>query len=150
VIERYYFNRHLWDVPLTHTTLQRKYVMAIYIVFAIGSGLIKTSILLFYRRISSRAVSPAFRWALWTSIGFICVTTGRKVFMGAQSVTDIWTAIFVFLTIFSCNPVSAFWDQENFLLVLSGTYKYKCLDEGAEIVSNGAMSAIQVCYISPP
>jgi hypothetical protein len=70
--------------------------------------------------------------------------------MGAQSVTDIWTAIFVFLTIFSCNPVSAFWDQENFLLVLSGTYKYKCLDEGAEIVSNGAMSAIQVCYISPP
>jgi hypothetical protein len=69
--------------------------------------------------------------------------------MGAQSVADIWTAIFVFLTIFSCDPVSAFWDQENFLLVLSGTYRYKCLDEGAEIVANGAMSAIQVCFISP-
>jgi hypothetical protein len=53
--------------------------------------------------------------------------------------------IYVFITIFMCSPVSAFWDQENFLLIASGNYRYKCLDEGAEIVANGVLSTVQVC-----
>jgi hypothetical protein len=48
------------------------------------------------------------------------------------------------VTIFMCSPVSAFWDQEDFLLVASGKYEYKCMNEGAEIVSNGVLSTIQV------
>jgi hypothetical protein len=43
-----------------------------------------------------------------------------------------------------CNPVSAFWKQEDFLLVASGKYEFKCMNEGAEIVSNGVISTIQV------
>ncbi|EAT84525.2 hypothetical protein SNOG_08249 [Parastagonospora nodorum SN15] len=96
-------------------------------MFAITSGLIKASILLFYRRLSPRSVSPTFRWILIISIAFIGLAT-----LG-----------FVFITVFTCDPISAFWDQTDLILNSSGKYKYKCLDEGAAIVANGAISALQ-------
>jgi hypothetical protein len=34
------------------------------------------------------------------------------------------------------------------MLIASGKYKFRCLDEGAEIVANGAISAVQVNYYS--
>ena len=53
---------------------------------------------------------------------------------------------FVFITVFTCDPISAFWDQTDLILNSSGKYKYKCLDEGAAIVANGAISALQVKF----
>jgi hypothetical protein len=50
--------------------------------------------------------------------------------------------------VFLCQPISAFWDQVNFLKIASGTYQYECLDEGAEIVANGILSTIQVKTIA--
>jgi hypothetical protein len=70
------FNRHSWDVPFDIYPLQRKYVMTIYALFALASGLIKMSVLLFYKRLSSRAVSPAFRWTLRITIAIIGLYTG--------------------------------------------------------------------------
>lgn len=52
--------------------------------------------------------------------------------------------VFIFITVFLCRPISAFWDQVNFIKIASGTYEYDCLDEGAEIVANGVLSTIQV------
>jgi hypothetical protein len=46
-----------------------------------------------------------------------------------------------------CSPVSAFWDQENFVLLATGKFKYKCMNEGAEIVANGVISTIQVRHL---
>jgi hypothetical protein len=50
--------------------------MTIYALFALASGLIKMSVLLFYKRLSSRAVSPAFRWTLRITIAIIGLYTG--------------------------------------------------------------------------
>jgi hypothetical protein len=56
------------------------------------------------------------------------------------------TVIFICVTVFMCSPVSAFWDQENFVLLATGKFKYKCMNEGAEIVANGVISTIQVWH----
>ncbi|KAF9700510.1 hypothetical protein EKO04_001498 [Ascochyta lentis] len=124
--EKFYFNRHLWDIEYKYYPIQRHYVMAIYALFSLASGLIKISVLLFYRRLGSRAVSPAFRWTLRITIAVI----------------GIYTIVFVSITMFMCTPISAFWNQINMKLLLTG-YKYRCANEGAEIVANGIISTIQ-------
>lgn len=100
--------------------------MAIYILFSVASGLIKLSILLFYRRLSSRTVSPAFRWSMRITIFAI----------GAYSI------IFMIIPIFMCRPISAFWDQVNFTKIAHG-YKYTCINEGMDVVAHGTISTLQ-------
>ncbi|CAO2651656.1 Nn.00g042260.m01.CDS01 [Neocucurbitaria sp. VM-36] len=126
ITEAYRFNRHVWDVEPKYFPLQRHYVMAIYSIFSLSSGLIKMSILLFYRRLSSRTVSPAFRWTLRLTIAAI----------------GIYTVAFIFIPIFMCSPISAFWDQVDFERIAKG-YKYKCIHEGVDIVAHGIISTIQ-------
>lgn len=71
------FNRHLWDIPFDIYPMQRYYVLAIYVLFSLATGLIKMSILLFYRRLSSRAVSKAYRWTLRILIAIIAIHTSK-------------------------------------------------------------------------
>lgn len=104
----------------------RKYVLAILCIFCTASGLIKISILLFYRRLSSRVVSNRFRWATWITIAFIASST----------------IAFALAPILGCNPVSAFWDQVNYNKLVRG-YKYRCLNEGADVFSASVISTVQ-------
>ncbi|KAL6705173.1 hypothetical protein ACN47E_007278 [Coniothyrium glycines] len=126
VTEVYRFNRHIWDVEFHYFPIQRRYVMAIYCLFTLASGLLKMSILLFYRRISSRTVSRTFLWILritWAMV--LC-----------------YTIAFTIIPIFSCTPITAFWDQVDVNKILAG-YKYKCINEGADVVANGIASTLQ-------
>lgn len=100
--------------------------MVIETVFCVGSGLIKISILLFYRRLSDRAISNTFRWATWISIGFIAA----------------YSIAFALIPIFMCKPIAAFWEQVDFVKVTTG-YKYKCLNEGADVFTAGVISVVQ-------
>ncbi|KAF2129007.1 hypothetical protein P153DRAFT_341421 [Dothidotthia symphoricarpi CBS 119687] len=124
------FDRHVWDTEVFRNpekiVLSRKYVLAILCFFCTTSGLIKVSILLFYRRLSARAVSNNFRWATWLSIGFIVA----------------YTIALTLAPLFGCNPISAFWDQGNPIWVKQG-HKFHCFDEGADIFVAGLLSAIQ-------
>lgn len=125
--------------------IQRHFVMAIYVLFSLASGLIKMSILFFYRRLSARSVSPAFRWILRITIAIIGVYTGEYL-RSLHSCTfcdetNIGLVIFVFITVFMCTPVSAFWDRQD---IPGKEYSYKCANEGAEIVANGVISTVQV------
>jgi hypothetical protein len=127
VTEEYRFNRHVWDIEPKYFPIQRKFVMANYCVFTLASGLIKLSVLLFYRRLSSRAVSPIFRWVMRIMMVIIAC----------------YTAAFIIVLVFSCRPFSAWWEQVDFAKKLSGTYRYNCLDEGADVVANGIISTVQ-------
>lgn len=100
--------------------------MAIYVLYSMASGLIKLSILLFYRRLSSRAISPAFRWTMRIAI----------LVIGGYSIA------FSIVPIFACRPISAFWDQVDFDKLARG-YKWTCINEGAEVVANGIISTVQ-------
>jgi hypothetical protein len=77
VTEKFHFNRHFWDLEFKWFPFQRHYVMAIYALFSIASGLVKMSILLFYRRLSTRTVSSAYRWTLRITIASIGLSTGK-------------------------------------------------------------------------
>ncbi|KAH8714071.1 hypothetical protein GQ44DRAFT_829934, partial [Phaeosphaeriaceae sp. PMI808] len=128
ITEHYKFNRHMWDIEFDAFPKQRHFVMSVYTLFPLASGLIKMSVLLFYRRLSSRAVSPTFRWILRITIASI----------------GIYTIIFVFIPVFLCSPISAFWDQQDFKVrSRPGGYTYKCTNEGATIVANGVVSTAQ-------
>ncbi|KAJ4399849.1 hypothetical protein N0V91_009120 [Didymella pomorum] len=124
------FDRHIWDLNLLMepwvVVTSRKYVLAILCIFCLASGLIKISILLFFRRLSSRVVSNSFRWATWITIAFIASSS-------------IALAV---VPIFGCDPISAFWDQANAQLLLGG-YKYRCFNEGADVFSASVISTVQ-------
>jgi hypothetical protein len=122
----YGFNRHVWDVDPGYYVTQRKLVLIIETVFCFSAGLVKISILLFYRRLSSRAISTTFRWVTWITIGFIAA----------------YSVAFILVPIFGCNPISAFWDQVDVVKVVEG-YSYKCFNEGADVLAAGIISAVQ-------
>jgi hypothetical protein len=104
----------------------RKYILAMQCVFCIASGFIKISILLFYRRLSSRVVSNVFRWTIWLAIGFIAA----------------YTIALTIAPLVGCNTLSAFWDQVNSTKILQG-YTYKCFDEGADVFVASVISSVQ-------
>jgi hypothetical protein len=104
----------------------RKYVLTMQCVFCIAAGFIKISILLFYRRLSSRVVSNIFRWTIWLAIGFIAA----------------YTIALTIAPLLGCNTLSAFWDQVNSVKILQG-YTYKCFDEGADVFAASVISSVQ-------
>jgi hypothetical protein len=119
-------NRHIWDMPVSRAPQQRKAVIAIYCLFCFAAGLVKISILLFYRRLSSRVVSPGFIWTTRIAIFYITV----------------YSIIFIIIPIFGCRPISAAWDQLDIVKQLQG-YKYQCLNEGASVITAGVISSSQ-------
>ncbi|KAF2024511.1 hypothetical protein EK21DRAFT_78572 [Setomelanomma holmii] len=124
------FDHHIWDLDAVKDSERfvesRKYVLAVECIFCGASGLIKISILLFYRRLSSRAVSKAFRWTTWIIIGCIIA----------------YTIALTLAPILGCKPISAFWDQVDINKRLKG-YKYHCFDEGADVFAASLISAAQ-------
>lgn len=124
------FDRHIWDLDLVGNVEgvvnSRKYVLAIECTFCVASGFIKVSILLFYRRLSSRVVSNTFRWTTWISIGFIVA----------------YSIALTLAPILGCQPISAFWDQVDARKILKG-YRYTCFDEGADVLVASIISVVQ-------
>jgi hypothetical protein len=107
--------------------IQRKFVLAIEVIFSFASALIKISILLFFRRLSVRSVSNTFKWMTWFSIGFIASSS----------------IAFMLVPIFGCRPISAFWDQADITKMFSPDYKYTCFNEGVDVFTAAIVSAVQ-------
>jgi hypothetical protein len=117
---------HIWDVDLTLFTIQRKLILTIEILFVIATGLIKVSILLFFRRLGSRGVSTTFRVITWVAIGFTIAST----------------ITFFISPLVGCQPLSAYWEQSDVVKIIQGT-KFNCNDEGAAITAAGIVSTVQ-------
>ncbi|KAF3005201.1 hypothetical protein E8E13_010809 [Curvularia kusanoi] len=117
---------HIWDVDLTLFTVQRKLILTIEVLFVLGGGLIKISILLFFRRLGSRGVSKTFRIITWVAIGF-----------------QLGSTIAFFISPFvGCRPISAYWEQSDVVKIAQGV-KFNCNDEGAAITAAGVVSTVQ-------
>jgi hypothetical protein len=102
--------------------------MGIYCIFTLATGFIKLSALLFYRRLSSRVVSPAFRWTM-------------RIMM---IIVSVYTVAFVLVLAFACRPLAAFWEQVDFSKTLRPEgYHYSCINEGADVVANGIAATAQ-------
>jgi len=91
-----------------------------------GTGLTKLSILFFVVRITRRSTNRWVFYVVWCTIVFCSLTT----------------VIYFILPLAECHPFSAFWQQVDYQYILSDA-KYKCLDEGARVVSAGTFSVLQ-------
>jgi hypothetical protein len=122
--ERFNFDRHIWDVLPTMYVDLRKITFACYLLYIVAGGMIKISILLFYRRLDSRSITKSFRVATWINIVAIA----------------IFCTAFVVTLFLSCDPWTAFWDQYD----LTRSIKFHCrVDEGADLISASIISAVQ-------
>lgn len=102
---------------------QTQLVLAISVLSLSTCGLIKISILFFYRRIGD--VKPWFRRSINVNIALIAA----------------YTLAFCIAIPLECTPASAYWNKANPLW--AATHKYHCINEGAKQVSAGALSALQ-------
>jgi hypothetical protein len=100
--------------------------MAMEASYIISTGLTKLSILFFVLRMTRRGQNRWIHIAVWFTI----------VFCSLSSI------LFFILALVECRPFAAYWHQVNYEWVLAGT-KYKCLDEGARVVSAGIIAVIQ-------
>jgi hypothetical protein len=125
---------HIWDVDLTLFVIQRKLILTIEVLFVVGTGLVKVSILLFFRRLGSRGTSKAFRITTWVAIGFQIAST---------------TAFFI-SPLAGCRPISAYWEQSSVINIALGR-KFNCNNEGAALAAAGIVSTVQdvVCALLP-
>jgi hypothetical protein len=106
---------------------ERKITFILYLLYIVSGGMIKISILLFYRRLDSRSITRSFRIATWINIIAIAL---------------FCIAFFVILFT-ACSPFTAFWDQFDIAKQLTG-YSYHCwVDEGADLLSASIISAVQ-------
>ncbi|KAJ5038515.1 hypothetical protein J3E72DRAFT_184907 [Bipolaris maydis] len=125
---------HIWDVDVSLFETQRKLILSIEILFVLGTGLIKVSILLFFRRLGSRGTSKAFRITTWVAIGVQIAST----------------IAFFISPLLGCRPISGYWEQSNVLNIALGK-KFNCNDEGAAMAVAGSISTAQdvICALLP-
>ncbi|OAK99564.1 hypothetical protein IQ06DRAFT_201385, partial [Phaeosphaeriaceae sp. SRC1lsM3a] len=125
---------HIWDVDATLFTIQRKLILSIEVVFVLGTGLVKISILLFFRRLGSRGTSKAFRVITWIAIGF----------------TISSTIAFSISPLVGCKPISAYWEQSDVTNIILGK-EFDCNEEGVAITVAGVVSTFQdlICALLP-
>jgi hypothetical protein len=124
--DKFHSGVHIWDVDLTLFTIQRKLILTIEILFGLATGLVKISILLFFRRLGSRGVSKTFRIITWVAISFIAAST----------------IAFFISPLVGCRPISAYWEQSDIVKIAQGV-EFNCDNEGAAFTVAGVISTVQ-------
>ncbi|KAK8234839.1 hypothetical protein IWZ00DRAFT_121561 [Phyllosticta capitalensis] len=120
----YGFDRHAWELDLEEGYQTRKITFAIALLYVVGTGLTKVSILSFYRRLGSE-ISPRY----------VIVVQAAIVFVVAYMIT--FTVAFCV----GCRPINAFWRQLD--PRWRATNEYKCFDEAADVLAASAVSLVQ-------
>ncbi|KAL4890065.1 hypothetical protein BDV59DRAFT_195191 [Aspergillus ambiguus] len=113
--ERYGWNRHIWDVRPDWLSTIQKFNMIFQILFSWSSTFTKISLLWFCKRLLG-AGSKGLYWGY--NIGLITA----MVFVG------VCCALFLFMSIFQCSPVKAYWE-------LAPEYPHHCMNSGAIVFS---------------
>ncbi|KAK7545913.1 hypothetical protein IWX49DRAFT_485925, partial [Phyllosticta citricarpa] len=120
----YGFDRHAWELSMEEGFETRKISFVVALLYVIGTGLTKVSILCFHRRLSD-TISPRYLVALQAAIAFVI----------AYMVT------FTITLCIGCRPIQAFWKQ------LDPRWRakndFKCFDEAADILAASAVSLVQ-------
>lgn len=94
--------------------------------YLVATGLIKISILLFYRRLKDASISRRYLWIIYASIAFVA----------AYSIQCI------ILLIFNCTPISDYWNQLAPDRIFTDRHP-NCVGEGSSLIANTAISLSQ-------
>jgi hypothetical protein len=131
------YDRHIWDMTPALAVTSRKAAIAIEVLYTVTAGLIKISILFFYRRLAEGSISTMFQWAIKGCILFVSLAT----------------ISIAFASIFVCRPVNAYWNMMDFTWALSHVKgkNYHCFDEGLQLLVENSIFIVQdiVTYLLP-
>jgi hypothetical protein len=130
------FNKHVWDLSPTEGLTSRKLTMAIEALYVIGTGLIKISILCFYRRFANGTLSTVFKWAVHISIASVILSTFA----------------FTLALFLACQPLDAWWKQVDYEWAATHVRgkDYTCFNEPGDLLASAAVSIIQdvlACFL---
>ncbi|MBE7182582.1 MAG: hypothetical protein INR71_15485 [Terriglobus roseus] len=70
--QNYYWDRHIWDIPLSDSAGNLKVALASTILFTCAASSTRISLVCFYYRLVREVKRPLFRWALHLTLGY-CV-----------------------------------------------------------------------------
>ena len=122
------WDRHLWDVPLDRLMYVRLAAWLVELFFLLGNACIKVSILLVYRKFSSRSHT---KWFIRLTYAAIAFTVTYTVALGLE-------------LLFVCRPLISYWQSYN----PSYTEKYQCGNEQIPILFAAAASISSDIYAS--
>jgi hypothetical protein len=101
--------------------------MVIETLYVLSTGLVKVSILLFYRRLVAGTVSRLFKWTVRVCIFSVIA----------------YIITFETTLILGCRPINAFWNEVNPSWRSLNKDKYFCLDEVATLYAANITSILQ-------
>ncbi|KAF2665236.1 hypothetical protein BT63DRAFT_87991 [Microthyrium microscopicum] len=113
----YYWNRHIWDIPLTSVHSLGKTAMAAKVLFTVAVTFIRMALLLFYYRLVKNTGMNWFKWVIHSAMAF-----NIAIFIA-----------FTLLSIFQCQPIAAYWTLGE---------SDKCLNEGRVTLGSGVINCI--------
>ncbi|KAE8387950.1 hypothetical protein ETB97_007918 [Aspergillus alliaceus] len=111
--EKYGCNRHLWDVPLEWIPAASKFNLLFQILFSLSSSITKLALLWFCKRLLGAGSKGLY-------------TKYNIVLIGGMVLVALLCIIFLFVCIFQCSPIHAYWDFQP-------TYPHRCLNDGAVV-----------------
>ncbi|CAG7915446.1 unnamed protein product [Penicillium olsonii] len=112
-------NRHLWDVEIPKLVTIQQLNLAWEMLFALASCFTKISLLWFCRRLISKGTHRLYNWLFIIAM----------VFVGFNNM------LFVFLSIFQCSPIHAYWE-------IIHTEPYYCMSDVGIIFSGSVINII--------
>jgi hypothetical protein len=128
---KYGWNLHIWDIPLSDIVPSRQTAWAAQLFFMLGTTCTKISILLFYRRLTSGALPRTFLYIIYSNIAFI---TAYAIAFGS-------------VLFFGCRPLDAYW----YSALPTYTEEYSCYDEGTAVPIAAIISVItDIIVVSLP
>ncbi|ETI22921.1 hypothetical protein G647_04715 [Cladophialophora carrionii CBS 160.54] len=125
--ELYFSGRHIWDVPSSVMTPHRLNVWISEWLFVLAGTAIKTSVLLFYQRLSVK-FNKGFLVATWLGIVY----------------NVLYLLAFTLTLLLICRPVDAYWN--SFDQKWAATHNFYCAKEGASIPAAVALSTFGDLY----
>jgi hypothetical protein len=128
---KYGWNLHIWDVPISDIVPSRKIAWAAQVFFMIGTTCTKISILLFYRRLTAGALPRTF----------LCVIYGSIAFITAYVIACL------LVLLLGCRPLDAYW----YSALPTYTAEYSCYNEGTAIPAVAIISVVtDIIVVSLP
>ncbi|KXT17809.1 hypothetical protein AC579_5345 [Pseudocercospora musae] len=124
--EKYMTKRHMWDIPIYMYQRMAKITWMAELAFLLTGCCVRTSVLLFYRRLVDGTCSKAWIWAVWVAIAF----------------NYAWTFAFILALVFNCTPTEAYWKSFDFAY----TKTYHCKETTVNNLLAGIMAVISDFY----
>ncbi|KAF3004185.1 hypothetical protein E8E13_006247 [Curvularia kusanoi] len=116
--QKYGWDRHLWDIPLTKLVPTLKIAMAAKVIFTTAATFTRLSLHCFYYRLVADTGKSWFKWAIHLNVAYtICIMIS-----------------FFFIAVMLCNPISDYW--------VIGSPDGSCMNEGTATLVCGIINCV--------